>query len=62
MVVGGWVAVVLSMLGIALVLYTSRVFQQKDKENVPSQAPLSQDIIWSKCGRETFDISRNASL
>lgn len=62
MVAGGWVAVVLSMLGIALVLYTSHVFQQKDKENVPSQALLSQDIIWSKRGRETFDISRNASL
>lgn len=55
------VAVVSSGLGGQGCCTVALSFSKGQKECLQSN-PLRQAIIWSKCGGETFDIFRNASL
>lgn len=57
---GGW-AVALSGFAGQGCCTVAASFSKGQKECFQS-SPSGQDIIWSKCGGETFDIFRNASL
>lgn len=60
--VGGWVvAVALSGFGGQGCCTVAVSFSKGQKECF-QLSPLGLDVIWWKCGGETFDIFRNASL